>query len=189
MNSFLRSSFVALLAVAPLAAGCTVHETRVVEPAPPPPPPPAPAPAPAPPPPAPTPVPVARPVVAVHPAYLHALSDLRNARYNLERKGGDPQMRWDERDAIGAIDRAIAEIKQAAIDDGKDLNDHPPIDAREPRAGRLHRALAALRSAHDDVAHEEDNAYASGLKARAIHHIDEALHKTEEGVAAADRGI
>jgi hypothetical protein len=155
-------------------AGCTTHETRIYEPAPPPP-----APAPPAPPPAPR--------AAVHPAYLHALSDLRNARFNLERKGGDGEMRWDEREAIGSIDRAIQEIKQAAIDDGKDLNDHPPIDAHEPRAGRLHRALAALRTAREDIGREEDNGYANGLKGRALHHIDEAIRQTEQGVAAAER--
>jgi hypothetical protein len=149
----------------PAVAGCSTHETRVYEPAPAPPP----------------------PHAAVHPAYLHALTDLRNARFNIERRGGDGEMRWDEHEAISSIDRAIQEIKQAAIDDGKDLNDHPPVDAHEPRVGRLHRALAALRSAREDIGREEDNGYANGLKARALHHIDEAIHQTEQGVAAAER--
>jgi len=163
MNFFARTSLLALLAAAPLLPACTVHETRVVEPS-------GPAPRP----------------MAAHPAYLHALSDLRDARFNLERKGGDAQMRWDERDAIGDVDRAIAEIKQASIDDGKNLNDHPAVDAREPRLGRLHRALAALRTARGDIEREEDNGYANGLKGRAIQHIDEAIRRTEEGVSAAE---
>jgi hypothetical protein len=121
--------------------------------------------------------------VAAHPAYLHALADLRNARFNLQRKGGDPAMKWSEGSAIGAIDGAIREIKLAAIDDGKDLSDHQPVDAHEPFKGRLHKALAALHAAHADVSGEEDNAYAQGLKARAIHHIDEAIHLTEQGIA------
>ena len=71
-----------------------------------------------------------------HPAFLHALSDLRYARANLEKKGGDSQMKWDESTAVGAIDRAIADIKQAAIDDGKNLDDHPPVtNAKEPPRG------------------------------------------------------
>jgi hypothetical protein len=122
-----------------------------------------------------------------HPAYLHALSDLRNARFNLARRGGDPDMKWDEHVAIETIDRAINEIKRAAIDDGKSLDDHPPVDA-EPRAGRLHKALASLHAAHDDVDREEDNAFASGLKARAVHHIEDAISLTERGIAAAERG-
>jgi hypothetical protein len=97
-------------------------------------------------------------------------------------------MRWDEHTAIEAIDRAIAEIKRAAIDDGKPLEDHPPVDAREPFAGRLHKALAALRAARADGDRVEDNAFASGLKARAVHHIDEAISLTERGIVAAERG-
>ena len=98
-------------------------------------------------------------------------------------------MKWDEHEAIDAIDRAIGEIKGAAIDDGKNINDHEPLDAREPRRGRLHKALSALRSAQRDVNQEEDNTYAGGLKARAIHHINEAIHLTEQGINAAEHDI
>ena len=128
----------------------------------------------------------AAPAPHAHPSYLHALSDLRNARWNLERRGGDPQMKWDEREAVGAIDRALSDIKQAAIDDGKSLQDHPPIDAREMRAGRLHKAMAALQAARRDVSEEEDNAFANGLRARGLHNIDEAIRFTEQGLGEAD---
>jgi hypothetical protein len=120
-----------------------------------------------------------------HPGYLHALSDLRNARAHLERKGGDKQLKWDERDATGAIDRAIHDIKEAALDDGKSLEDHPAVDAREARGGRLHKALDALRAARGDIDKEEDNAFARGLRGRASHDIDEAIRFTEAGVQAA----
>jgi hypothetical protein len=122
----------------------------------------------------------------VHPAYLRSLTDLRSARANLERKGGDRAMKWDEHDAIVEIDRAIGDIKEAAIDDGKNLGDHPPLDVKLPRAGRLHQALAALRHAREDIAKEEDNAYARGLRNRAIHDIDEAIRFTELGIHAAE---
>jgi hypothetical protein len=122
-----------------------------------------------------------------HPAYLRALSDLRNARANLERHGGDPAIRWDERAAVGQIDHAIGDIKQAALDDGKPLQDHPPIDAHEPRTGRLHRALAALEAARNDVSQEEDNAFANGLRGRGLHDIDEAIRFAQEGVAEVDQ--
>jgi hypothetical protein len=121
-----------------------------------------------------------------HPAYLHALSDLRNARAHLERRGGDPAMRWDERAAVEAIDRAITDIRRAAIDDGKNLQDHPPIDAREPRAGRLHEALLALQASRNDVNQEEDNVFANGLRARGIRNIDEAIRVTQQGIGEAD---
>jgi D-alanyl-D-alanine carboxypeptidase len=139
---------------------------------------------------APAPV-VARPVAVApaqaHPAYLHALADLRLARAMLERKGGDRAMKWDEHVAVESIDRAIADIRQAAIDDGKNLQDHPPIDAREPRAGRLHKALAALHQAREDISKEEDNAFANGLRAKGLHNIDEAIQFTERGIAEAEK--
>jgi hypothetical protein len=117
-----------------------------------------------------------------HPYFLHALSDLRNARANLERAAGDAQSKWDEGRAIIDVDAAIAKIKQAAVDDGKDLHDHPPVDAHEPRVGRLHKALAALEAAHADVNREEDNAFAQGLKHRALADIDNATTRTREGL-------
>ncbi len=120
-----------------------------------------------------------------HPAYLHALSDLRNARANLERRGGDPMTRWDEARAIGDVNAAIGNIKMASIDDGKNLDDHPPVDAREPRFGRLHKALAALYAAHADVAGEEDNGFARDLKHRALRDIDAAILRTREGLCDA----
>jgi hypothetical protein len=120
-----------------------------------------------------------------HPAYLHALSDLRNARANLERKPGDAEVKWDESRAIADIDAAIGKIKAASIDDGKNLSDHPPIDASEPRRGRLHKALDALHAAHRDIKREEDNAYAQGLRGRALADIDHAINRTKEGLCDA----
>jgi hypothetical protein len=185
MNKFfiraLLRGLIAATATGSLAA-CTVHTTTqtATSPPPPPPPPPPPASTPEPPPPPPQ-------RAQAHPAYLHALSDLRNARANLERRGGDVQTKWDERGSVEAIDRAIREINQAAIDDGKSLQEHPPIDAHEPRAGRLHKAVAALRSAREDVGKEEDNAFASGLRARGLRDIDEAIGFAEQGVVEAER--
>src|SRR5262249_12547508 len=63
-----------------------------------------------------------------HPAYLHALTDLRMARFLLERPAR-PDVKWDENRAIREIDAAIKEIKEASIDDGKNINEHPPADA------------------------------------------------------------
>jgi len=120
-----------------------------------------------------------------HPAYLHALSDLRSACSKLERRKGDAEVRWDESRAIADIDAAIRKIKEAAVDDGKNLEDHPPRDAREPYVGRLHRALADLKAAHDDVAREEDNEFAQGLKHRALKDIDAAMFRTREGLCNA----
>jgi hypothetical protein len=109
-----------------------------------------------------------------HPAYLHALTDLRHARAHLDKLSPSDHVDAEEQHAIGEIDRAIEEIKKASIDDGKDLNDHPPVDAHMDRAGRYHRALELLDKAHNDIAREEDDPSTRGLRDRALHHIDEA---------------
>src|ERR1700726_431431 len=90
-----------------------------------------------------------------HPAYLHALTDLRQARAHLQRPDGG-ELREQEKKAVHEIDEATSAIKKAAMDDGKDLNDHPPVDAHMDWAGRLHRALELVNKAHNDVAQEED---------------------------------
>jgi tetratricopeptide (TPR) repeat protein len=116
-----------------------------------------------------------------HPAYLHALADLRDARAHLERPDGG-ELRDQEKKAIHEIDDAINEIKKASIDDGKDLNDHPPVDVALDWRGRLHKALELVNKAHNDVAREEDNSFAQGLQQRALDHIDKAHRHIEEAI-------
>src|SRR5580693_6057757 len=120
-----------------------------------------------------------------HPYYLHALSDLRTARWMLEHRPGDAAVSANEDVAITEIDAAIGEIKKAAIDDGKNVNDHPNVDVPGDHPGHLHKALELLRKVHSDVAREEDDPVTKGLKDRAIHHLDEAIHATEKGIADA----
>lgn len=109
-----------------------------------------------------------------HPAYLHALTDLRHARAHLERGTWSGRMDREEDRAIAQIDAAIREIKRAAIDDGKNLNDHPPVDAHVGHRGRYHRALELLDSARHDIKEKESDEFAHGLRHRALEHIDEA---------------
>jgi hypothetical protein len=111
-----------------------------------------------------------------HPAYLHALTDLRHARAHLDNLAATHHMDKEEEHAINEIDKAIDEIKRAAIDDGKNLNDHPPVDAGMDRTGRFRRAQQLLDKAHNDIAREEDDPSVRGLRDRALHHIDEAHH-------------
>jgi hypothetical protein len=117
-----------------------------------------------------------------HPFYLHALSDLRAARWMLEHRPGDPAVSAQEDVAITEIDKAIGEIKKASIDDGKNLEDHPPVQGINDRPGRLHKALELLHKVHGDVAREEDDPFTKGLRDRAIMHIDEAAHATEHAI-------
>ena len=110
-----------------------------------------------------------------HPYYLHALSDLRAARWMIEHRPGNWVQTQDEIEAVHRIDAAINEIKKASIEDGKSLEDHPPVDELADHYGRLHKALDFLRKARQDISHDEDNAFAQGLQARAYDHIDGAI--------------
>jgi hypothetical protein len=125
---------------------------------------------------------MAQQLPGAHPAYLHALSDLRTARWFLYRQPGDARVSADEDAAIREIDAAIGELKRAALDDGKPLDDHPPVDVRE-HGSRLLRAIETLKKAHADVDREEDNPAARGLKHRVLEHIDLAKHSAEDAHA------
>jgi len=125
---------------------------------------------------------------ARHPAYLHALTDLRAARWMLEHRPGDAAVSVHEGEAISEIDSAIAEIKRAAIDDGKNVHDHPSVDVPNDYRGRLHRAAELLRKVRADTYREEDNPTARGLRDRAIGHVDAALHATERAIHDVELG-
>jgi hypothetical protein len=123
-----------------------------------------------------------------HPFYLHALSDLRAARWLIEHRPGDAAVSGQEDVAIEEIDKAIGEIKHAAIDDGKDIHDHPPVQGPNDRPGRLHKALELLHKVHNDVAREEDDPMTRGLRDRAVGHIDGAMHATEHAISDVKHG-
>ncbi len=123
-----------------------------------------------------------------HPVYLHALSDLRAARWMLQHRPGDAAVSAHEDVAIAEIDAAIREIKHAAIDDGKNIEDHPPVDGASTRPGRLHKARRLLRKVHADVAREEDDPMTRGLRDRAVGHVDAAIQATDGALADAGQG-
>ena len=118
---------------------------------------------------------VVAPPVQRHPAYLHALSDLRAGRWLIQHRPGDWAQTSDEAEAVRQIDAAIRDIRKAAFNDGKNANDHPPVDDYPDHRGRIHEALQYLNKARSDIAREEDNAFAGGLRDRAIGHIDGAI--------------
>lgn len=123
-----------------------------------------------------------------HPYYLHALTDLRTARWMLEHRPGDAAVSSQEDVAVTEIDAAIREIKHAAIDDGKNIEDHPRADVPGDRPGKLHKAVELLRKVHSDVAREEDDPVTRDLRNRAVGHIDAALHAAEAALHLAESG-
>jgi hypothetical protein len=116
----------------------------------------------------------AQEVPGPHPAYLHALSDLRAARHYLNDGWAWAPVRRDDNEAIREIDAAIDEIKRAAIDDGKGLSDPFPIDTGLSPHGRFRKANELLWKAHNDVARAEDVPQSRDLRNRALVHIDRA---------------
>ena len=123
-----------------------------------------------------------------HPYYLHALSDLRGARWMLEHRPGGVAVSGDEDVAIREIDEAIREIRAAAIDDGKDIHDHMPIEVPTNPRARLHGAHDLLWKVHSDVAREEDDPITRQLRNRAVGHIDAALAATDRAIHFAELG-
>jgi hypothetical protein len=108
-----------------------------------------------------------------HPRYLSAIADLRYARALLYRPDWRDVMR-DQRGAVDEIDRAIAEAKRAAIDDGKNIDEHPPVDTRMGWEGRFRKAMELLDSAERDLSMEEDNRNAAAWRGAARQNIENA---------------
>jgi hypothetical protein len=122
---------------------------------------------------------------AHHPAYLHALADLRHARGLLERPAVlTRNAAFDEVVALREVEVTMNELRQAAIDDGKNVNEHPAVDVRLDWRGRLHQSLTLLRSARRDVAQAEDNPQAVAVQRRALQHLDAAIGYVEAGLRA-----
>ena len=110
---------------------------------------------------------------AVHPAYLRAIADLRYARALLFRPDWGPVMH-DQRAAVDEIDHAIGEAKRAAVDDGKNPDDHPPIDRKAGWEGRFRQAAELLSSAERDLSSGESNGAAAGWRNSALANVRNA---------------
>ena len=124
-----------------------------------------------------------------HPGYLHALSDLRAARWNLQHRPGEVAVSTQEDIAISEIDRAIGEAKKAAREDAKNINDRVHEDANLDHPGRLRHAVELLEKAHGDLDGEEDNPEARNLKHRALEHVDHAIGAAKQALHAAENGM
>jgi hypothetical protein len=125
-----------------------------------------------------------------HPRYLHALSDMRYAR-SLVLKPDDRNVVIDEKNAARELDAAIGEIKEAAREDWKPINDHPPVDTNMDRPGRLHEAIKVLNKAQHDLSEEEDDSHARNLRNRAIQHLQVARNFIHQAIGDKefDRGL
>ena len=118
---------------------------------------------------------------AQFPAYLHAISDLRTARAYLEQDTRSHGA-GARHHAIEQIDKAIDEMKKAAIDDGKNPWHTPPPQSGGDPGMPVHSAIRLLNEAHGDVARGQDSPENRGLQIRSLKHIDEARKVLEESL-------
>jgi hypothetical protein len=109
------------------------------------------------------------------PAYLHALSDLRSARAFLQYDTR-PQTANARAYAIEQIDKAIHDVKIAAIDDGKNPWHTPPPQSGGSDGWPIHSAYNLLKEAKSDVDHGMDAPENHGLRERAFGHITDAIN-------------
>jgi hypothetical protein len=106
------------------------------------------------------------------PHYLAALSELRTARDYIQ-SDERPQFKGERHHAVDEINKAIAEIKHAAWDDGKQTKyaqSQGAANAWTP----MHQAEHFLDGARAHVAQGVDTPANTGLRDRALMHIDEA---------------
>lgn len=123
-----------------------------------------------------------------HPHYIHALSDLRAAQWQIDhRRPEDGEVREDEQVSSDEIAIAIRSVADAAYRDGKDLGFQPPPDAPPTYSGRLHAAIDLLRAARTDLALPEDDPVARAQQHSALLRLDAALHAAQRAIGAADR--
>jgi hypothetical protein len=123
-----------------------------------------------------------------HPHYIHALSDLRAAQWQIDhRRPEDGEVREDEQVSSDEVALAIRSVTDAASRDGKDLGFQPPPDAPMAYGGRLHAAIDLLRAAHNDLAMPEDDPVARGQQHAALLRIDASLHAAQRAVGAVER--
>lgn len=121
------------------------------------------------------------PAPSVHPRYLTALADLRHARALLWRSDFREVMH-DQRAAVEEIDQAIGEAKRAAIDDGKNVDDHPPVDAHMGWEGKFRKSMELLDHARGDLSFTETNMAAMPWRDAARAHVERARGLIEKAM-------
>ena len=125
------------------------------------------------------------PAQAQRPHYLHALSNLREAR-ELLQTDSRPGFTGARDRAIEEIERAIHEVSEAVRDEGKNPHHTPP-----PAGGNSDRpmrsALVLLNDARRDIAAGTDETGHRGLQMRALQHIDEARQALEHAMHGMER--
>jgi hypothetical protein len=125
------------------------------------------------------------PAQAQRPHYLHALSNLREARELLQSENR-PGFSGARDRAIEEIERAIHEVSEAVRDEGRNPHHTPPASGGDPNRP-MRSALALLDDARRDIASGSDETGHRGLQMRALRHIDEARQALEHAMHGMER--
>ena len=129
---------------------------------------------------------LAVPAQAQHPAYMHALSNLRQARALLQTDSRSG-FREEKNRAMDEIDRAIQEVRRAVREEGRESRWTPPPATQGDPDRPLRSAMTLLDEAHGDVARGVDTSDYRGLQNRALRHIDEARRALGHAVHSGER--
>jgi len=122
--------------------------------------------------------------VSQHPAYLHALKDLRLARTAIEARGGNAAMRPHEIAALQHIGEAGAEIDKIAPDEHKNVDAAIAADTDpSKKIGGLHDAKAYLERALSDLKEAKSDTAVRGNRQQAVADVNAALNSVNAGIA------
>ncbi len=123
-----------------------------------------------------------------HPGYLHALTELKTARWMINHRATNAPASVAADGAVMDINAAIGDIKHAASIDDKNLDIHPPADAPPTQKDRLQKALELLGEALSNVNRPEDNSAAGPYRRGAIRHINAAIDQTKDAIDGVNYG-
>ena len=121
-----------------------------------------------------------------HPSYLHALTFLREARWDLNHRPGDPNVSQQEQIAIQELDTIIHLTKKAARRDDKDVDDTPQWSEQNNHSGRLHRAEQLIDNAYAGITQPEDNPDDAFLRDQIVSHISRATQAIKQAIHDVD---
>ncbi len=110
---------------------------------------------------------------AVHPGYLHAIADLREARLILQGKFTKPAHIQAVSVALPDVEHAIYELKQASKLDEKNLGDVPAHPNMSPE-GAFQKVAQLLAMARQEAMKPESDRTAITFRDQAVRHIDAA---------------
>lgn len=115
---------------------------------------------------------------AAPPEFVRALTDLHSARALLVGPQMESSRKFSDH-AVQQIDAAVGEIKQAAVDDKQNMNEHMSTDTRLAPHDRFRQAKELLGKAHEDIARSQDTPQLHDLRIKAMAHLDDAIRTVE----------